>query len=137
MKKRTSIVTALLSVIALFAILTAAAQFSQREKTAAALGALYDRAYYELYTGLEDIQVKLEKLSILPRSAASDELAADLWKQGKAPIIISTGYKGYNNENHNTTQADVMADFLVQRLHSVLQQQKSQSELCQVSFLKC
>lgn len=40
-------------------------------------------------------------------------VAADLWKQGAAPIIVSAGYKGYNNENHNTTQADVMADFLV------------------------
>lgn len=41
-------------------------------------------------------------------------LAADLWKQGIAPVIVSCGYKGYNNENHNTTQADVMADLLVQ-----------------------
>lgn len=41
-------------------------------------------------------------------------VAADLWKKGVAPIIVSAGYKGYNNENHNTTQADVMADLLVQ-----------------------
>lgn len=41
-------------------------------------------------------------------------MAADLWKQGVAPIIVSAGFKGFNNENHNTTQADVMADFLVQ-----------------------
>ena len=41
-------------------------------------------------------------------------LAADLWKQGIAPVIVSCGYKGYNNENHDTTQADVMADLLVQ-----------------------
>ena len=40
-------------------------------------------------------------------------MAADLWKRGVAPVIVSTGYKGFNNENHNTTQADVMADLLV------------------------
>lgn len=40
--------------------------------------------------------------------------AADLWKRGVAPVIVSMGHKGYNNENHNTTQADVMADLLVQ-----------------------
>ena len=41
-------------------------------------------------------------------------VAADLWKHGRAPIIVSCGYKGYNNENHNTTKADGMADLLVQ-----------------------
>ena len=40
-------------------------------------------------------------------------MAADLSKRGVAPVIVSTGYKGFNNENHNTTQADVMADLLV------------------------
>lgn len=41
-------------------------------------------------------------------------MAAELWKKGVAPIIVSSGYKGFNNEYHNTTQADVMADFLLQ-----------------------
>lgn len=41
-------------------------------------------------------------------------VAAELWKKGAAPIIVSSGYKGFNNEHHDTTQADVMAEFLIQ-----------------------
>ncbi len=40
-------------------------------------------------------------------------MAAELWKRGVAPVIVSSGYKGFNNENHHTTQADVMAEFLI------------------------
>jgi len=40
-------------------------------------------------------------------------MAAELWKKGVAPVIVSAGYMGFN-EHHNTTQADVMAEFLIQ-----------------------
>lgn len=41
-------------------------------------------------------------------------VAAELWKKGVAPIIVSAGFKGFNDEHHDTTQADVMAEFLIQ-----------------------
>lgn len=41
-------------------------------------------------------------------------MAAELWKKGVAPVIVASGYKGFNSEFHNTTQADVMAEFLIQ-----------------------
>lgn len=41
-------------------------------------------------------------------------VAAELWKKGVAPVIVSAGFKGFNNEHHDTTQADVMAEFLIQ-----------------------
>ena len=47
-------------------------------------------------------------------SLARIRKAAELWKAGVAPIVVSSGWKGFNSENHNTTQADVMADFLIQ-----------------------
>lgn len=39
--------------------------------------------------------------------------AAELWKCGAAPIIVSSGGKGFS-ENHDRTQADVMAEFLME-----------------------
>lgn len=41
-------------------------------------------------------------------------MAAELWKKGVAQVIVASGYKGFNSEHHNTTQADVMAEFLIQ-----------------------
>ena len=41
-------------------------------------------------------------------------MAAELWKKGVAPVIVTSGFRGFNSEHHNTTQADVMAEFLIQ-----------------------
>jgi hypothetical protein len=72
------------------AVIIACAQAAGNQRTERTLAALYDRAYYDLYTGLEDIQVKLDKLRLLPNGGASSELAADVWRQSYAVSLNLT-----------------------------------------------
>lgn len=65
--------------------------------------------------------------------------AAELWKCDVAPIIVSSGYKGFNNEKHDTTQADVMAEFLIQfgiPNECIIRENKSRTTWDNVKFTK-
>ena len=85
-----STLTAIACAVAVLAVITACAQTVGNQRTERTLAALYDRAYYDLYTGLEDIQVKLDKLRLLPNGGASSELAADVWRQSYAVSLNLT-----------------------------------------------
>lgn len=88
--RKGSTLTAIACAVAVLAVIIACAQAAGNQRTERTLAALYDRAYYDLYTGLEDIQVKLDKLRLLPNGGASSELAADVWRQSYAVSLNLT-----------------------------------------------
>lgn len=60
--------------------------------------------------------------------------AAELWKKGVAPIIVASGYQGYN-EKHDRAQADVMAELLIERgvpNEAIIREDKSKTTVLNV-----
>ena len=64
------------------------------------------------------------------------DMAAKLWKEGLAPVIVASGGQGYN-EKHDRKQADVMAELLIERgvpNEAIIREDKSRTTVFNVEY---
>lgn len=69
-----------------------------------------------------------------PTTIGRVDMAAKLWKQGIAPVIVASGAQGYN-EKHDRMQADVMAELLIERgvpNEAIIREDKSRTTVLNV-----
>ena len=90
MKKTTKIILAIILCLLVAATVTLAVLLAEAVKknnrTEAETGALYERRYYDAMTGLENVETKLSKVSVLTGQAVRRELLADVWKECDAAV---------------------------------------------------
>lgn len=73
-----------------------------------------------------------------PTTIGRVDMAAKLWKEGIAPVIVASGGQGYN-ENHDRKQADVMAELLIERgvpNEAIIREDKSRTTVFNVENTK-
>ena len=71
-----------------------------------------------------------------PTTIGRVDKAAELWKQGIAPVIVASGGQGYN-EKHDRMQADVMAELLIERgvpNEAIIREDKSRTTVFNVEY---
>lgn len=71
-----------------------------------------------------------------PTTIGRVDKAAELWKEGIAPIIVASGGQGYN-EKHDRMQADVMAELLIERgvpNEAIIREDKSRTTVFNVEY---
>ena len=71
-----------------------------------------------------------------PTTIGRVDMAAKLWKEGIAPVIVASGGQGYN-EKHDKKQADVMAELLIERgvpNEAIIREDKSRTTVFNVEY---
>ena len=71
-----------------------------------------------------------------PTTIGRVDMAAKLWKEGVASVIVASGGQGYN-EKHDRMQADVMAELLIERGvpdEAIIREDKSRTTVFNVEY---
>ena len=108
MKKSSKIIIGVLIVLLVAATVTLAVLLSayvkKTKRGEEEMGSLYERRYYETMTGLENVETKLSKVSVLTGQSVRRELLADVWKDCDVAVANLTQLGRDGEETETVTK---------------------------------